>query len=36
MLQATVKNGRGELVTNLGREAFTLYEDGKAQPGLAG
>ncbi|HEU0104607.1 MAG TPA: VWA domain-containing protein [Vicinamibacteria bacterium] len=32
VLQATVKNGRGELVTNLGREAFTLYEDGKAQP----
>jgi VWFA-related protein len=31
VLQATVKNGRGELVTNLGREAFTLYEDGKPQ-----
>jgi VWFA-related protein len=32
VLQATVKNGRGELVTNLAREAFTLYEEGKAQP----
>ena len=32
VLQATVKNPRGELVTNLGRDAFTVYEDGKAQP----
>jgi VWFA-related protein len=32
VLQATVKNHRGELVTNLGRDAFTLYEDGKPQP----
>jgi VWFA-related protein len=32
VLQATVKNAKGELVTNLGRDAFTLYEDGKPQP----
>ena len=30
-LQATVKNERGELVTNLDRTAFTVYEDGKPQ-----
>jgi VWFA-related protein len=32
VLHATVKNGRGELVTNLDREAFTVFEDGKTQP----
>jgi VWFA-related protein len=31
VLQATVVNGRGELVTNLNREAFTVREDGKPQ-----
>jgi VWFA-related protein len=31
MLDATVKNPRGELVTNLDRTAFTVYENGKAQ-----
>jgi hypothetical protein len=30
-LQAVVKNDRGELVTNLDRSAFTVYEDGKRQ-----
>jgi len=30
-LQAVVKNNRGELVTNLDRSAFTVYEDGKRQ-----
>lgn len=32
VLQATVTNGRGELVTNLDRDAFTVREDGKPQP----
>jgi VWFA-related protein len=32
VLYATVKNGRGELVTNLDRNAFTVYENGKRQP----
>jgi Ca-activated chloride channel family protein len=32
VLHATVKNGRGELVTNLSRESFTVYENGKRQP----
>jgi Ca-activated chloride channel family protein len=32
VLHATVKNARGELVTNLERGAFTVYEDGKKQP----
>jgi Ca-activated chloride channel homolog len=32
VLQATVKNARGELVTNLERAAFTVYENGKRQP----
>jgi VWFA-related protein len=32
VLQATVKNARGELVTNLDRGAFTVYENGKRQP----
>jgi VWFA-related protein len=31
VLHATVKNGRGEVVTGLGREAFSVYEDGKRQ-----
>jgi len=31
VLHATVKNGKGELVTNLDRGAFTVYEDGKRQ-----
>jgi VWFA-related protein len=31
VLQATVKNGRGELVPGLGRDAFTVYENGKPQ-----
>jgi len=32
VLHATVRNGRGELVTNLDKGAFTAYEDGKPQP----
>ena len=32
VLQATVTNGRGALVTNLERDAFTVREDGKPQP----
>jgi Ca-activated chloride channel family protein len=32
VLYATVQNSRGELVTNLDRSAFTVYEDGKLQP----
>lgn len=31
VLYATVHNSRGELVTNLDRSAFTVYEDGKPQ-----
>jgi Ca-activated chloride channel homolog len=31
VLQATVKNKRGELVTDLDRAAFTVYENGRAQ-----
>jgi Ca-activated chloride channel family protein len=31
VLHATVKNGRGEMVTDLGRDAFSVYEDGKRQ-----
>ena len=31
LLRASVKNQRGELVTTLGRDAFTVYEDGRAQ-----
>ena len=31
ILQATVKNGRGEVVRNLDRGAFTVYENGKPQ-----
>ena len=32
VVQATVQNTRGELVTNLERDAFTVYENGKPQP----
>jgi Ca-activated chloride channel family protein len=32
VLHATVRNSRGELVTNLDRGAFTVYENGKRQP----
>jgi len=32
VLHATVKNDRGEFVTNLDRGAFTVYENGKRQP----
>lgn len=31
VLHATVVNGRGELVTNLDRDAFTIREDGQPQ-----
>jgi Ca-activated chloride channel family protein len=31
-LQATVTNHRGELVTNLDQQAFTVFENGKRQP----
>src|SRR5439155_7337878 len=31
-LRATVKNSRGELVTNLPQRAFTVYENGQRQP----
>jgi Ca-activated chloride channel homolog len=31
VLRATVKNERGELVTNLDRAAFTVYENGQPQ-----
>jgi VWFA-related protein len=32
VLHATVRNQHGELVTNLDRDAFTVYENGKRQP----
>jgi Ca-activated chloride channel homolog len=32
VVHATVRNARGELVTGLGRGAFTVYEDGRRQP----
>jgi VWFA-related protein len=32
VVRATVQNTRGELVTNLERDAFTVYENGKPQP----
>ena len=32
VLHATVKNRRGELVTDLDRAAFTVYENGRQQP----
>jgi len=31
VLHATVKNSRGELVTNLSRDRFAVFEDGKRQ-----
>ena len=32
VLHVTVTNGRGELVANLDRGAFSVYEDGRSQP----
>ena len=32
VLHVSVRNGRGEVVTNLNRDAFSVYENGKAQP----
>jgi Ca-activated chloride channel homolog len=32
IVHATVKNAHGELVTNLDRGAFTVYENGRPQP----
>ena len=32
VIHATVRNARGELVTDLQRDAFTVYENGKRQP----
>jgi Ca-activated chloride channel family protein len=32
VLHATVRNDRGELVTGLDRDAFTVYENGRRQP----
>ena len=32
VVHATVRNARGELVTTLERDAFTVYENGKPQP----
>jgi VWFA-related protein len=32
VVHATVRNARGELVTTLGRGAFTVYENNKRQP----
>jgi Ca-activated chloride channel family protein len=32
VVHATVRNARGELVTDLERSAFTVYENGKRQP----
>ena len=32
VLHATVKNRRGQLVTNLDRDAFSVYENGRRQP----
>jgi len=32
VVRATVRTGHGELVTNLDRSAFTVYENGKRQP----
>jgi VWFA-related protein len=32
VVHATVRNARGELVTNLERGAFTVYENGRRQP----
>lgn len=32
VLHATVTNGRGDLVTNLDQQAFSVFENGKRQP----
>jgi Ca-activated chloride channel family protein len=32
VLHVTVRNARGEVVTNLGRDAFAVFENGKQQP----
>jgi len=32
VLHVTVKNGRGDVVTNLDRDAFSVFENGKSQP----
>jgi VWFA-related protein len=32
VVHATVRNSRGEIVTDLGRDAFTVYENGRRQP----
>jgi Ca-activated chloride channel family protein len=32
VLQVTVRNSRGEVVTGLDQRAFTVYEDGRRQP----
>jgi Ca-activated chloride channel homolog len=32
VLHATVRSSRGDLITGLGKEAFTVYENGKRQP----
>lgn len=32
VVEATVKNSRGELLTNLSQSAFTVYENGTPQP----
>jgi Ca-activated chloride channel homolog len=32
VLHATVRNSRGELITNLDKDAFSVYENGKRQP----
>jgi Ca-activated chloride channel family protein len=32
VVHATVRNDRGELVTTLNRDAFTVYENGRRQP----
>src|SRR6516165_1570773 len=32
VLHVSVRNGRGEVVTNLQRDAFSVYENGKQQP----
>ena len=32
VLHVSVRNGRGEVVTNLNKDAFSVYENGKAQP----
>ena len=32
VLHVSVRNGRGEVVTNLNKDAFSVYENGQAQP----